>query len=168
MKYFLLTVLNVMTGFCFAQISLSQHTFSATSQSFSNSSLLIDYTWGEMMAVTTITSPQFIFTQGLHQPDKFTVGINEKSSIFTSITVYPNPFHNLITIDYEPIVPGEIRFELRDACGRIVYESPIVKSYLGKNQVSISTNELASGYYLLHQIPIHDEHRRGAIPVVKY
>jgi hypothetical protein len=168
MKYLLIVLLNVHICVSFAQINLSQHTFSCTSNSFSNTSLKIDYTWGEMLAVSTISSPQFILTQGLHQPDKFTVGLNEKSSLFNSIAVYPNPFSDQITIDFEPFNPGELRFELRDACGRVVYASNALTAYPGKNQVSISTSNLASGFYLLQQIPLNSQSQYGSIPLIKH
>jgi hypothetical protein len=115
----------------FSQIQVTQHTVSSTSESYLSSSLRLDYTIGELSAVTTIGNGNYILTQGLHQPDKAVVGIAQTETTDWQALVYPNPFDTEFTLR---IVLNKIQIlygELFDMNGKLVQNWKIEPGSLG-------------------------------------
>jgi hypothetical protein len=133
-----------------AQISLEQQTISSASNSFASNSIRIDWTIGEMAAVTTIGNSDFIFTQGLHQPDKFTVGINDLELNRFNVNLYPNPAVNEINLDLIGNIGSHIMVQIYDASGRQASETKKVFLSTDITKFNIPVEYLAQGAYFIH------------------
>jgi len=129
-------------GLC-AQINTEQHTISSSSVLYNGPTLYIDYTIGELAAVTTITSETFMFTQGLHQPDKFIVGINDWNKPWQKVRVWPNPSSGSLFVETELL--DEFRIQVFDATGRIVLQ----KDWQTSKTDVVDVSFLSAGAYTL-------------------
>jgi hypothetical protein len=72
-------------------------------------------------------------------------GINGSRSKPSSITIYPNPATDQITVEFE--APNAV-IEIKNTIGQTVY-SEIGENSLGKHSMSINTSYFSSGLYLL-------------------
>ncbi len=130
-----------------AQVLSTQPTLSSSSNSYQSGTIRIDYTIGELAAVTTLTSPNYIFTQGLHQPDKFTVGINDWNKTLYKQMIFPNPFTDQVILELESNENLQLEFQVLDETGRLIHQFSKQKLIAGKNQFSFDFNDLAAGAY---------------------
>jgi hypothetical protein len=149
-----------------AQISTNQHTISSASFSFSSSSLRLDWTIGEMAATTTIADNGFVFTQGLHQPDKFTVGINDLVNNKININLYPNPAVNDLTLDIIGNIGSNVLLQIFDATGRLVEQPQQINLNQPITSIKVSVQNLAQGAYFVH-LSSANKNFRTAISFIK-
>ena len=81
----------------------------------------------------------------------------EVSNPQSEIEVYPTQFQNLINVDLILHEISDVEVQLFDSLGRLIGEAPKEKRGGGRQFISLTTNDLASGFYLL-QIKINDEY----------
>lgn len=148
--YALIFSVFLFLNYAEAQIALEQQTISSAANRYSSSSIQIDWTIGEMAAVTTIGNNDFIFTQGLHQPDKFTVGINDLEINRFNVNLYPNPAVNEISLDLIGNIGSRIVMQIFDASGRQVSETQKVFLSTDITKVKLPVDHLAQGAYFIH------------------
>lgn len=129
-----LVLVNVIT-LTHAQ-TLTNQVVANSGNTFSSSVLNAEQTTGESLT-TTIQAVNLIVTQGFHQPNLFTVGVEEKET--TSLTLWPNPASESVTISgsKQPIE----RIEIFDAAGKLVV------THTQKNTFSVAP--LAAGSYVV-------------------
>ena len=72
-----------------------------------------------------------------------TIGINEISEKLKSISIYPNPTKNQLTIDSE-IFNSEMKIEIYNTLGQAVYNSALINS-----KTTIDISQLSSNVYLM-------------------
>lgn len=149
-----------------AQIGLEMHTISSASNSYSSSSIKLDWTIGELAAVTTISGNNYTLTQGLHQPDKFTVGINDFELQNFSINLYPNPAVSQINLDLIGNIGSDVVIKIYDATGRIVIPAHSVKLFQDITPTQIDVSTLAQGAYFI-EISSENKNFRTAISFIK-
>ena len=149
-----------------AQFRATQPTISSSSHSYSSATIRLDYTIGELAAVSTLVSPDFIFTQGLHQPDKFSVGINDWNKTLYNQFVYPNPFVDQLKLELESGEHMQLQFQIIDETGRLIRQFGKQTVIAGKNQFAFDLGELAAGAYFL-RIYSTDGLFWSTIPLVK-
>lgn len=131
----------------FPQIQVTQHTVSSTSESYLSSSLRLDYTIGELSAITTIGNGNYILTQGLHQPDKAIVGIAQTESTHWQALVYPNPFDSEFTLRIVLTKIQAMHGELFDLNGKLVQNWKIEHGSIGVNDFQFLINDLPEASY---------------------
>jgi hypothetical protein len=149
-----------------AQVLATQPTISSSSNSYQSGSIQIDYTIGELAAVTTLTSPNHIFTQGLHQPDKFSVGIDDWNKTLYKQTIFPNPFTDRVILELESNEFIQLEFQVLDATGRLIQQFTKQKLITGKNQYTFDFTDLAAGAYFF-RINSVDGTYWSTIPLIK-
>ena len=71
------------------------------------------------------------------------IGIHESSNIM----FYPNPVIDQLQINYESIKAGNVRVEIIDVQGRILYQKTII-SQSGTNHALIPVSQLSNGIYV--------------------
>jgi hypothetical protein len=81
---------------------------------------------------------------GMLVPCSITTGVDNNSSMQFSVLVYPNPAGYFVKIKREFSAPELLHIELRDAFGRLVYESST--SEMGHE---VNTSALPSGLYFI-------------------
>jgi hypothetical protein len=76
-----------------------------------------------------------------------TSGLNEFANNIRSLSVYPNPANNLLSIDYSFANTTEMNVQLIDVTGRAVYSNNVIASKKGVNNVNVK--DLSNGVYIL-------------------
>lgn len=132
-----------------AQYIMHQFTYASTSASYQGSTMMLDYTIGELAAVSTIRDSSFIITQGLHQPDKYFVGINEYEKSNLKGYVFPNPFTGNLNLHLETLQTERYQISVFDAVGKLVYLIPEMIFSNSNANYQINLENLAEGVYYL-------------------
>jgi hypothetical protein len=116
--------------------TLTNQLVANSGNTYSSSALNVDQTIGESV-ITTIQSGNLIITQGFHQPNLFSVGVEEMEA--TLLTLWPNPARESVTISgsKQPIE----RVEIFDAVGKWVV------THAQKNTFNLAL--LAPGSYVV-------------------
>lgn len=65
------------------------------------------------------------------------------------LSVFPNPFTNQLTIDFDLETAENVTVELFDLVGRRLHQEDLGNRAAGENQYFINTNDLAKGAYIL-------------------
>ena len=130
---------------CLPMIGLGQVTspsvVSSSGDSYSNGSVIMDYTLGEIV-VETHTNSTTILTQGFHQG---VLKVNTSvENIDIKTKVYPNPTTNFLIIELEKNVNADIL--VYDINGKLVIKDRLNN----EQQKQLDFSFLKQGNYLLH------------------
>lgn len=159
---FLILIIFGLSATINAQIAIQNNVLSSSGSSFSDGSMVIDFTFGETFT-STLPASTIILTQGFQQP------IRKKLSIIDPVvgvedlgnynfSVYPNPFNHEVTIELSS--PEEIQITVYDNTGRLIY-SDLTNALT----TTLDLSALAVGNY---QILLSSKNEFiGRIPVIK-
>ncbi|MEM7660587.1 MAG: T9SS type A sorting domain-containing protein [Bacteroidota bacterium] len=120
--------------------SLSPEVVAAAGDQFASSTLLLDWTLGELMTETYEGSP--VLTQGFHQPLLQTTSIEELADPLGEIKVYPNPTSDRLFIEKEGAATLQVM--VWDLSGRMLLRQS-VSGPLGELDLA----HLPAGVYVL-------------------
>ena len=136
----LLLILLCLPILGFGQVT-SSSVVSSSGDSYSNGSVIMDYTLGEIVVETHVHSTT-ILTQGFHQG---VLKVNtEVVNIDVKTKVYPNPTTNFLIVELEKNVNADIL--VYDINGKLV-----IKDRLNdEQQKQLDFSFLKQGNYLLH------------------
>lgn len=109
-------------------------------------SVSLEYSIGEVV-IETYTGTQTLITQGFHQAKYVITMISEIASDDYSISVYPNPTSDNITIDISARAGGNLKLKLFDAQGKLLINEK-VKSEEKTKIINLQT--FSKGVYLLN------------------
>jgi len=115
----------------------------ASLQGYSMISLKSDFTLGEI-AIETISSEDFMLTQGFHQPGLGIISLTEDPH--SRISIYPNPTTDLLNLELMEFNDEYVSVNILDLSGKKVYAER-VSTNVKKHQ--INTSFLNLGSYLL-------------------
>jgi hypothetical protein len=101
----------------FAQVSLSPQVYASAGTHYTASNFQISYTIGETVT-STIQNNNNILTQGFHQPDKNTSGVEIAENNW-GIQVFPNPTSDLLNIQLNNN-NNRFEYQMFDDRGRLV------------------------------------------------
>ena len=136
----LLVILLCLPILGFGQVT-SPSVVSSSGDSYSNGSVIMDYTLGEIV-VETHTNSTTILTQGFHQ--EILSITTEVVNIYIKTKVYPNPTTNFLIVELEKNVNADIL--VYDINGKLV-----IKDRLNdEQQKQLDFGFLKQGNYLLH------------------
>ncbi len=79
----------------------------------------------------------------------WTVGTNNLPTDIEKLSVYPNPFKESIQVVINTVNAQNIAIEIFDMSGKLVVSTPNQNVNRGTNTLSISTNDLNEGLYIL-------------------
>lgn len=158
--------LFLLAPLSYGQYNLLQLTYASSSASYQGPNMMIDYTIGELAAVSTLRDSSFIITQGLHQPDKYFVGFADYEGFYLKGFAYPNPFSNNISLRLEPEYPEEFDLKIFDALGKIVFANSGLKFSGSHSEQSFNLEYLAEGMYYL-RLENKDPLKQTTIPLIK-
>jgi len=107
-----------------------------------------DWSFAEMVMISTSTSPNLIVTAGLLQPIDPNVSLPEHTGEGLTLNVFPNPAADMLNLETAFSDPGKLMAQLYDVSGKQV---KIVAWDLepGNNLKFISLDDCAPGMYLL-------------------
>ena len=125
----------------FGQI-LERSLLSTAGSSVQNGSLILSYSFGEMISGTA-TAGALIATQGFQQTYDVDIGIAEIPEM--QVTVFPNPTTGLIQFTWSEVSDLNFDLEVIDPLGRLVFNDRI--SADSPYQLNLSDN--ANGAYMI-------------------
>lgn len=130
--------------------SVSPQVFASQGNHYQDANFSVSYTIGEMAAVNTISGNGYIFTQGFHQPDKFSIVtfIPNIEANWSSST-FPNPVSNELNLNIRTEKPLQLSIQLVDAAGRLVELFSNLNTTVGEQNLVIPFESYASGIYTL-------------------
>lgn len=120
--------------------------------------LSISWTMGEV-AYATLSSTDYILTQGFQQGNLFTTSVEKPTNPVNDIAIYPNPAKNFIKVKIEIAnIAGKATFELYDITGRKVISKDMAVDQ--SVPVELNLSEIRPGIYLLKVTPEGDNLNR--------
>ena len=128
------------TGTLFAQ-SLTPQVFASSGTHYTSASAQLSFTIGEPLT-SSYTSGTVMVTQGFHQPEQNTSGIEENKPF--AFNVYPNPTQDFITIAIKDASIDQYTVDLIDQWGQVIASRKLT----GDNQ-QVDVSALAAGTYHL-------------------
>lgn len=102
----------------------------------------LSFTAGEN-AVTTLTTPNNILTQGFQQSDTSTITIVEESISSFSVEIFPNPVFDFLILKNE--MNHQLSFSFYDESGRLI----TVEQQKNNSQIIFDVSKFAEGFYTL-------------------
>lgn len=138
----------------FTQQGYSQNALNVAGNSATVNGIRFDYSIGEMVLVNTARNPNLVVTQGILQPHGTGQGSTQEnpsvnpSNMNDLVKVYPNPTKDVLFVEINTSIDGNIDYEVYDATGKIISsKSGNYKS--GVHKLSIDMQSLAAGSYYL-------------------
>lgn len=135
--------------------SVDRHLLSSTGHSFTNSNISLDFTIGEIV-VATLNAQNISLTQGFNQPPYSTgVFVDDFDYGSNLITIYPNPTHNYVFLEFKTNQYLKISWAIFNASGHFLTRSNdirIEKTETFKKEINLE--HYPSGIYF---IIVYDE-----------
>lgn len=132
-------ILSIAFIFC-GNLVFAQEVIGSAGETFSNGSLIVDYTLGETVIFTGSDGTNDL-TQGFHQTKWQFVGVEEFQISFEA-SVYPNPTSDLLIISVQDF--QDLSYQMYDSQGKLVRNGEIKQS-----ESIIAVQELSQGQYSL-------------------
>lgn len=139
MKLFLL-LMTLGCGFAFGQNV--QSIISNSGYLSQSQDVQLSWTIGELN-VLTYSDNSTILGQGFQQTNINIVGLTSITSGL-NISVYPNPFGDLINVNIDSEIDNEWQYELYSSDGKL-----ILSNYINAPQKSVDLSDLAMGVYCM-------------------
>ncbi|TVQ12793.1 MAG: T9SS C-terminal target domain-containing protein [Bacteroidetes bacterium] len=138
-----------LLAFIFSLSTLSaQESVNATGGNASGSGGTASYSVGQV-AYQTHTGTNGSVAEGVQQPYEISVvtGIEEAKSINLSVTAYPNPTSDYLTLNIDEFDISNVSYQLYDMQGKLLQSEKITD-----NQTSIFMKDLAPAIYFVRVI----------------
>ena len=131
----------------------AQESVNATGGNASGSGGSASYSVGQVV-YTTNTGTTGTVVEGVQQPYEISVvtGIEEAKGINLTITAYPNPITDYLTLEVKDFELSNLDFQLYDMQGKLLQNEKITG-----NQTSIPMNNLVPSTYFLKVIQYDKE-----------
>lgn len=138
------TIPFLLLGFGFTGLQAQENVISAGGNSSGNGGS-VSYTVGQVM-YKTYSSTAGSAAEGVQQPYEISVitAIDETQGINLSVSAFPNPTSNNMTLEIKDFELSALSFLLYDMHGKLFQEEKIIG-----NQTSILMSNLAPGTYLM-------------------
>jgi hypothetical protein len=121
----------------------AQQVISSAGVSGSNANGSISSTVGELV-IDTKTAGSTTITQGFHQTKLTVTAIQELKGLDFSITAFPNPTNDFVTIKIEDGKPSKMTYSLFDSNGKSIQNGTLID-----NEAEISFISLNPATYIL-------------------
>lgn len=123
----------------------AQETISAAGGNASGSGGTVAFSVGQVV-YTTNTGTNGSVAQGVQQPFEISVitGLTEATGINLSVSAYPNPTTDYLTLKTEDFQFSDLKFQLFDMAGKLIESNKI-----SGNETKIETRGLVPATYFL-------------------
>ncbi len=140
------TIILAIVLFVIVISTKAQETVPATGGEASGSGGSASYTVGQMVYTTEVGTGDNSIAQGVQQPFEISVvsGIEEAKGINLSVSAYPNPVTNYLTIKVENYETANLQYQILDINGKLLQS---VKAT--GQETKIETNKLAPAIYFV-------------------
>jgi len=116
-RLFFFVIGIIMTNLAFSQTA-SPELVSSAGDSFNNTSYQLDWSIGECITATH-SAGSYVITQGFHQ-NSYVVTSVEDLRTDISISVYPNPTTDFISLKIESSKVEDMQYTITDFSGRVL------------------------------------------------
>ena len=140
MRRLISSLILVIASFTLGAQSLTPEVVASAGESFSNNTLNLDWTLGELM--TESYAGTIVLTQGFHQPKLNATAIEDFTPDFGAVKVYPNPTSGSIFIEREK--SGSLELTLLDMKGSIIMQKTVLSAF-----GNLNLSHLPKGIYIL-------------------
>ena len=147
MKYFSLFSLLLFSAFASAQ-SLAPSVIASYGKWSNNGGFTLSATSGEMM-IQTFTGGTNILTQGFQQPDDKDVGIQQLVEDGLTISIFPNPTNDFVTVNLQADNAELYGVIMYDLLGRTLALPGTLDRSRTQLQQSFNLSQLPSATYFL-------------------
>lgn len=146
----------------------AQRTLNATGGTGTISGDIYSYSIGEMVLVSTESTSNHYFTQGLLQNDDVNLEIHNSQYLSEGLELYPNPTSGIVYLRPSFEGGGEFSLQLYDLRGRLVKQQETqLQSGTEKQQLDFSL--LQEGTYLLQAVLNQDGRvYRHSFKIIKF
>ncbi len=133
--------------FCFSNVS-AQTSINTTGGNASGSGGSVSYSAGQVV-YTTNTGTTGSVAQGVQQPIEISIvtGLEEAKGILLSVSAYPNPTTDYLTLRIDEFEISNLSFQLYDMNGKLLQNEKITS-----NQTSIVMSNLVPATYFVKVI----------------
>ncbi len=119
-----------------------------------------EYSIGEMTLVHTASTANIVVTQGLLQPaETASTDVADLTLPADMLTVYPNPFEDMIYIQPNAQGGAVLTLTLMDITGRRIHQQDATLES-GNEKQSIRLSAIAAGTYMLQAVVTHSNQNR--------
>ncbi|TVQ17814.1 MAG: T9SS C-terminal target domain-containing protein [Bacteroidetes bacterium] len=123
--------------------AVSQEVVSSAGNYHESETMSISWTLGETVT-ETFTAGELILTQGFQQPTLIVVSVDELADFDLTVTAFPNPTADILTVKLENHNYDKVSYTLYDMSGRLFTSGDFSGS-----EERISFTSLKSGVYFL-------------------
>jgi hypothetical protein len=141
----------LLASFLFMPQTHAQQTLNVTGGTGTIGGDVFSYSIGEMLLVSTASTSNFYFTQGLLQNDDVNLKIHNSQYLSEGLEIYPNPVADVVFLQASFEDGGQFELKLYDLRGRMVGQKQAVL-HTGKEKQQMDISMLQSGTYLLQAI----------------
>ncbi len=128
------------------QVELAPQVVSSAGGYHESDNITISWTLGEL-AITTLSGGGMLLTQGFQQPFDVGVGL-PVNRVNWSISVFPNPVGNQLSIRFDLNRTGDYLLEVQDVTGRLITRK-LYREVDPGDVVVINTSGYTEGVYFL-------------------
>lgn len=160
----LLTTIALLTAlYTFSQNTIQNQVLATSGESFTDGSIVVDFTCGETFTSTFSMGTSYVITQGFQQPIRKKIGIIQPVTSLDElgnygIEVYPNPFRGELTIEVSE--NSQLQVTIFDNSGRLVHTSQ-----LSDIATTIDLSLFSVGNYQL--VLTDNQNQIGRMPIIK-
>ena len=143
-------IVATLLAFTFSlSTATAQESVNATGGNASDSGGTVAYSVGQVVYTTNTSISNGSVAQGVQQPFEISVvtGIEEAKGINLSVTAYPNPTTDYLTLEVKDFEFSNLHFQLYDMQGKLLQSEKITD-----NQTSIVMSNLVPANYFVKVI----------------
>lgn len=129
----------------------AQRAINATGGTGTISGDVFSYSIGEMILVSTASTGNNFYTQGLLQNDDVNLEVHDNQYLAGGLELYPNPAANVVYLQPSFEGGGEFSLQLFDMRGRLVKQLD-ERLQSGFEKQSLDVSNLQEGTYLLQAV----------------
>jgi len=122
---------------------IAQQNIATTGAYFENSEFSVSYGVGEL-AIETLSSDNFILTQGFQQSRLTITAIDDESESVESIAIYPNPTSDYVYVDLKDTDTRQYSYQIVDMVGKVIDQQNIAAQ-----NMRVSFVEQKAGVYFM-------------------
>jgi len=145
-NYFILLLLFASTSI-YAQ-SIAPITINASGGATIINSNTYEWSIAEMVSVATYSTTSNFVTSGLLQPLEEKLSIHLLPNSNTAVSIYPNPFTSLISLDVKSDELKDIQIIVKNMLGQLVYQQDYALQS-NNETIQINLNYLSVGPYVI-------------------
>lgn len=136
-QFFFLIILFPISSFS----QLQKHTLSASGDSYIGNDVIITYSVSQQSSAS-MSNPNFPIILGFQSP--YWSNLIDDSQVYSAI-LYPNPFHEKVTLFSEMNTDEDFEVFVFDISGRLVFQT---NARLFDNRLNLNLSKLPAGAYL--------------------